>query len=80
MPGFHSPQELYEEIEKQRQACERIIGSKDKLISGQERRLAVARVALDYGFPQYCTYHTTISAGAAFDSPVAFKSQISRAS
>lgn len=28
------PQELYHEIEKQRQACERIISSKDKLIHG----------------------------------------------
>ena len=28
------PQELYQEIEKQRQACEKIIASKDKLISG----------------------------------------------
>lgn len=28
------PQELYQEIEKQRQACEKIISSKDKLITG----------------------------------------------
>ncbi len=28
------PQDLYYEIEKQRQACEKVIGYKDKLISG----------------------------------------------
>ena len=31
-------QDLYEEIEKQRLACERIINSKDKLISGELRQ------------------------------------------
>ncbi len=29
------PQDLYNEIEKQRQACEKIIGYKDKLIGGE---------------------------------------------
>ncbi len=30
-------QDLYQEIEKQRQACEKIIASKDKLVTGELR-------------------------------------------
>lgn len=35
------PQELYEQIETQRQACERIISSKDRLILGEDTYIHV---------------------------------------
>lgn len=58
------PQDLYQEIEKQRQACEKIISSKDKLISG-----TVAR-GYQHRLPQSSRTHSTSHRGTGWQVPM----------